>query len=255
MDKVEIWKRFINKTSQYERQMRLMMGPLFQDQEKEVLTNIDLLKYYIPERTKGRESSFLPKLADMIAKWTPAFLDFIKGVLKKEGSDVLDELEVGGNLNLNTQRAIDYINKNGLDLVKEINTTTREDLRKTLGQGLADGESIEDLKDRVKRVFDIADNSRARKIARTEVIRASNFGTNEAYIQSGVVSGKEWLTEQDDRTDEFCAEMDGKIIDLEDNFFDLGDSFKIGGRILNIDLFSVEYPPLHPNCRCTLIPV
>jgi hypothetical protein len=59
----------------------------------------------------------------------------------------------------------------------------------------------------------------------------------EAYEQSGVVEQKQWLTAPDccDR----CAELDGKVVGLEEEFFD--DDYGDGTE-----------PPLHPNCRCAV---
>ena len=55
---------------------------------------------------------------------------------------------------------------------------------------------------------------RSERIARSEVIKATNWGTEEAYKESGVVDGKIWLTAFDERTCEFCASLDGKTTDL-----------------------------------------
>ena len=79
---------------------------------------------------------------------------------------------------------------------------------------------------------------RSERIARSEVIRASNFAATEAFDQSGVVDEVQWLATPDDRIDSECADLDGQTIKL-------GSSFASG----------VEYPPLHPNCRCTVVPV
>ena len=53
---------------------------------------------------------------------------------------------------------------------------------------------------------------RAVMIARTEALRATNFGALEAYLQSDVVVAKEWLTQRDGRVCPFCQSMDGKVI-------------------------------------------
>ena len=81
----------------------------------------------------------------------------------------------------------------------------------------------------------------AERIARTEVIRASNQASLDAYIQSGVVEGKQWITFG--ATDE-CEQYDGKIeYDLEGKFYSSDNEFQDGD------------PPLHPNCRCVLVPI
>jgi len=93
-------------------------------------------------------------------------------------------------------------------------------------------------------------------IARTETIRASNFGAEEAYIQSGVVEGKEWLTAFDERTCTSCEEMGGKTSG-KPRTAKLGQSFDVSDIDMNFDYTEGEmpYPPLHPSCRCSLIAI
>lgn len=125
-------------------------------------------------------------------------------------------------------------------MAKAITKETNEKLGHTLSQAVSDGLSITEATKKVGVLFDDF-GYRSERIARTEIIRASNFATEEAFKESGVVEGKEWLATIDERTGELDAAMDGKIVKL-------GADFKMGGE-------SVPYPPLHPNCRCTLIPV
>ena len=54
---------------------------------------------------------------------------------------------------------------------------------------------------------------------------------------------------------EFCSGMDGKIVELDDDYFDKGDEYKVGDNSLNLDYDDVGEPPLHSNCRCTIIPI
>jgi len=81
---------------------------------------------------------------------------------------------------------------------------------------------------------------RTETIARTEILRASNEGRNQAWKQ-GLDEGfinpsqeKEWSTNLDDRTCEECAPLDGERVGVTDDF-PWGD------------------PPIHPNCRCTVL--
>lgn len=81
---------------------------------------------------------------------------------------------------------------------------------------------------------------RTETIARTETLRASNEGRNEAWRQ-GVEEGfinpgasKQWSAELDGRVCEECAPLDGEIVKLNEEF-SMGD------------------PPVHPNCRCTVL--
>ena len=76
-------------------------------------------------------------------------------------------------------------------------------------------------------------------IARTETMRASNMGQQEAWAQAkdkGLLTGKEkkeWITTPDDRLCPVCEPMDGKKVPMADEF-------------------DIEGPPAHPQCRCTI---
>lgn len=88
--------------------------------------------------------------------------------------------------------------------------------------------------------------ARARTIARTEIMTASNYGQWEGYrnsIDSGFISNpaqgykvitKEWITAQDERVCPVCGPMDEKQVDWS-------EEFKPG----------MPFPPAHPNCRCS----
>jgi len=66
----------------------------------------------------------------------------------------------------------------------------------------------------------------------------------------------EWLATGDERTCEFCDALDGKVMSLGDNFLDKGDTMtgRDGGQ-MTADYEHIQYPPAHPDCRCTIIPV
>ena len=62
----------------------------------------------------------------------------------------------------------------------------------------------------------------------------------------------------------FCGPMNGTVIDLRDNYFNKGDVQIEEGTNRKGDNASFTYnhsyddvsgPPLHPRCRCTLLPV
>jgi hypothetical protein len=91
-------------------------------------------------------------------------------------------------------------------------------------------------------------------IARTEVARAQGFADIEAWKQSGAVSGKEWFTAEDEHVCPFCDAMDHVVVGLDENFWDQGDALEVDGKVLDFGYDDVASCPLHPNCRCTLLP-
>lgn len=125
---------------------------------------------------------------------------------------------------------------------KSMLDTDRQKLTDIVTHGLENGNSIPEIRSQILNDF-AGDYSKmqAQRISRTEVLRASNQATLDAFEQSGVVEGKQWVTYG--ATDE-CAEYDGKIeYDLGGNFYSAENEFQDGD------------PPLHPNCKCVLIPI
>lgn len=133
--------------------------------------------------------------------------------------------------------------------------TDREKMIDIIAQGITDGDSVPKIKRNILTAFEEFSKMQAERITRTEVIRSSNLGSMDAWRDSGVVVGKQWLTAMDDRTDPLCAYMNGKVVGLSKNYFDKGDVLEINDMAMKFDYGSVKTPPLHPNCRCTLLPV
>lgn len=118
--------------------------------------------------------------------------------------------------------------------------TDRETLINIISNGLQGGKSVPDIRKEITDTFDSIQKTQAQRITRTEVLRASNQGSIDAWQQSGVVEGKQWLTAG--AVDE-CADYEGDIVTLSGGFYDSESEFKDGD------------PPLHPNCRCVVLPV
>ena len=134
----------------------------------------------------------------------------------------------------------------------------RAQIMAALREGISAGEGIGDLTSRVAEVFDDwEDRYRSYRIARTETIRASNEGALESYRQSGVVEAKEWGANP--TACDFCAELDGTVIGLEEDFIPKGGSITVADgdqtRTMTNNYADVTGPPAHPNCMCYLAPV
>lgn len=128
------------------------------------------------------------------------------------------------------------------DFTTSFVSTDQDELTQILTEGIDQGQSIPDIESAIRAKFGQYRKMQSERIARTEILRASNAGQLDAYQQSGVVQAKQWYTAQDGRVDEECAALDGKIVSLSADFFET-------------DYGSGEMPPLHPNCRCVVLPV
>lgn len=149
-----------------------------------------------------------------------------------------------------------YVDTATVRLANGVNSTTVVRMRSLLEDGLQAGETVDQLSARIENLG--YDPARSEMIARTESARAYMQGQEEAWKQSGVVKGKKWILAPD--ACEFCraaaAQYADAPIPLGQSFYPQGATLAgdQGGTML-LDYSSVDGPPLHPQCRCALVPV
>lgn len=262
-----IWRNFIRRTRPYEVKFRKKLQELFRAQEKEVLDNMK--KHPHPDRRGQIDTSINVTKQNWLSDWLFAEMmwqrrfsnngkPFIGGVLEDVGQAELADIISGIDFDITNPRVQTFINSNANKFSFEVNKTTIASLRKELTAGIKLGEGIPELTKRVNKVFGFAEKYRATRIARSEVIRAANAGAEFGYMQSGVVEGKEWLIAEDERLCDFCRYMSEEMNQkkLGEVWFKKGDKLELpDGQIMKIDYSDIGYPPLHSNCRCTIIPV
>jgi hypothetical protein len=158
---------------------------------------------------------------------------FIKQFLIDSGKRASDF--VGGEFDSSTSNIDKFIKDRSKYVADNVNATTRDELFSSIKEGIDNGEGLDSLSERVSEVYGKATDYRTDMTARTEVSASSNFGAMEAYKQAGVEE-IEWKTV--DPQDEDC-------LDNENITVKIGEAFPSGD----------EYPPVHPNCVCTTVPV
>lgn len=157
-----------------------------------------------------------------------------------------------------TAKLQNYLRQSLTRGISGFNDETLAQLERSLAEGISLGESIGELKKRVADVYEGARGYRAERLARTETLKASNAAARDAYAQTGYVKEIEWYVNPD--ACNICGEFSGKVISIDDTFASQGESVHYtddngdpAEYLLSYE--SIEGPPLHPNCRCTLLPV
>ncbi len=119
-----------------------------------------------------------------------------------------------------------------------ITESTRRMIRSDVEKAMAEGWSNDRLADALEESNAFSE-SRAEMIARTETAFADVEGNMQAYRESGVVEGKEWILGSEHDDDDDCnTNAEAGVIGLDDTF-PSGD----------------DAPPNHPNCVCDVLPV
>jgi SPP1 gp7 family putative phage head morphogenesis protein len=84
-------------------------------------------------------------------------------------------------------------------------------------EGIDSGETMDDIADRVRGIFQACDRSSAMVIAQTETATAFSHARDASMHQAGVTH-KEWLSSQDERVRDSHQEADGQIVGLDEDF-------------------------------------
>lgn len=220
----QIEARFQNKVEQFILQVK----------------KIALANY--PEQQPKQYSKELFNEDDLLVQAGFDFEPLLKDVAVMAGNEALHLIDVK-----TPYFAFNYeetIRRNVRKFTESMLETQREKMVQIIAQGLQDGKSIAEIRRLMGDEFNNLSKIQSERIARTEVIRASNEASLDAWTETGVVEGKQWLTTEDGREDSECAALNGKIVwNLKGDFYAKENEFDNGD------------PPLHPNCRCVVLPV
>ena len=160
-----------------------------------------------------------------------------------------------GNLDQHEPRITRIVELAAKRLARSYNNTTANLLKAALNDGINEGDDLAQLAERVRQVYEFSNKVRALAVARTEAFFVANEGSREAYRQSGVVKSMRWYTAEDERTCEFCAPQNGKVIGVNETFYPKGYELEgADGGVLKLDYRAIDVPPLHTNCRCFIRP-
>lgn len=152
----------------------------------------------------------------------------------------------------------DAIENQIVRLSKQTVYTSQHSLKEIIGDGISRGETIRDLSERVSKWsakrgdMERTVKWRATLIARTESSRALNEGQTEAW-KAGGIEKMVWRIAANPCM--FCAEVKTEPHPVGTPFYSIPTILvNSQGGILKLDYADVMGPPLHPHCRCTLIP-
>jgi len=174
------------------------------------------------------------------------------------GQQTLDTLSGGTSFEF-LPHTVDTLATQGAELVQNVNDTTKQRLRKTLSEGQAKREGIDQLTARVRKTFKTR-AGQAETISRTEVLKANSAGQLQGFRLSGVVAAKQWFHVTSGLGDPHAREMH---IDLANdptrNVVGVDDPFHFSDGV-QADAPGVgvggPLPAEHAiNCRCFVVPV
>lgn len=158
------------------------------------------------------------------------------------GELALDVLDLGISFDLQKPEVLEIISRR-LNRIKNINNTIWQDLRDEIREGLAEGEAVAQVAERVRHVYNVAAN-RSLTIGRTETASCMNEASFNEYKAHGVRM-KRWITAHDEavRGSHLAAQAQGAIPIAQafnNGLMYPGDPDGDAAEVI--------------NCRCTPIP-
>jgi SPP1 gp7 family putative phage head morphogenesis protein len=164
----------------------------------------------------------------------PAALQKLYRDAYKKGSDLASGLVAKAAVGTVTAPLAELLQLAGA-IWQQIAGWTSERIATVVTQQLA-GDDHPDVRSVTQAINDVVnDKNRAHMIAQTECTRAMVTAAHATYKDAGVEQ-IEFLTADDDKVDDECTENEDQ------------------GPIPITDKFEHGMPPVHPRCRCTIIP-
>ena len=238
-----------NRANHYVKKIKEALATLWAAQQKRATESL------IADLGKKNWKAKLPNLLDDSFE-VKATIDLLgpifAGLTEEEGKAALEFLgKDPGAFDIAAPAVAKFLKANTKRFAEGVTAETTRQLRATIAAGVEQGEAIDDLKDRISGIAGF-DAARADMVARTESIRAQSQAEVAVWEDTGEVASKKWYTTKGEMACPHCKEMQGTTIGVSDSFFNKGETTDSG---LALDYEDVGGPPLHPNCKCVLVPV
>lgn len=111
-----------------------------------------------------------------------------------------------------------------------------ETVKQEIVNGMIQGINLKTMTKRVSEKFETAKKNDVERLLRTEVNYVLNQATLDGYKEAGIEK-YEFSATLDSKTSQICSELHGNIFEIK--------NIAVG----------LNYPPMHPRCRSTTIPI
>lgn len=243
----EAHKAFVSRADGYQKQVQDKVVDFNSRQKNRVIQRLNSI-------AKAVRKSDVFDMDEEVSIMVDAVSPILRGLLTEQAIEEYIAQGFEGEMNMEDVNVSTIIERAATRMAKSYNKTTATLLKQALNEGIAAGEGLRELTERVSQVYEFSDSYRAGMVAHTEAFYVANEANKEAYRQSGVVKSIKWYTADSDAC-QFCSPLNGKEVGISEVFFKKGDVYegRDGGK-LNLDYRTIDVPPIHPNCRCFIRP-
>ena len=246
---------------QFQKELKDLLAALKRNGEGKAIDEGDL---FSRQGTPISYQRFLLDIGHLVevwgAEWRSLYHPLLRAYTIAQGRTIAASF--GISFDMGNAATIAWLEQYTMTFAEALMGVTEQSVRDRIIQGQSEGWSIPQMTDSLTELYRGWSEERAETIARTETIRSSNAGSQQVYQQAGI-ERKQWLAAMDPC--EFCGEMEDRYgpntegIGVEEIFYPVGSDMTVGEgeevRRITFDYEDVYHPPLHPNCRCTILPV
>jgi hypothetical protein len=210
---------------------------------------LDAQKLYLEIETLSAKSR-ISHLDSLKAQIDMEFTKLIFGV-EETGKNALNSvyrdtfIEVTKDLGINAIVSRDKIKTvldkpwSGANFSERLWTNTdklAQTVKQEIVNGMIQGINLKTMTKRVSERFETAKKNDVERLLRTEVNYVLNQATLDGYKEAGIEK-YEFSATLDSRTSQICSELHGEVFEIK--------KIAVG----------LNYPPMHPRCRSTTIPI
>ena len=169
------------------------------------------------------------------------------------------EIKTGVSFDIYNEDAVDKLIKEDPKLLPEWKIDEEKDydwnrqkVENAITQGIIQGESVDQIAERLAKELKSTNMNKMRMFARTAMTGAQNAGRQkqmEDAIAKGIDIRKQWIATLDDRTRDTHQRLDGQTVDVDEPFH-VGT--KTGTETIRYPGDPNAAPALVYNCRCTM---
>jgi HK97 family phage portal protein len=250
--KAYYWKSYERQRSQWYANITLKSSRIYLDMGKAVS------KAYKANGKAGVKKSidsFKPIWKkSIIAWWTEMVKEFghetyreLKHIKPSESKAIVDEIVDA--FNPYARIIASYIEAMATEKIVTIATSRKSEVLNIIKK-LEENDvrmSVDEIAKSINNKFEDLSRYSAYRIARTEVVGASNYGSYMGAKSTGLKLAKVWITSRDSRVRDQHEEMDGKQIGMDEQFkMPNGDILTYPGD------YTADAPGNTINCRCAI---
>jgi SPP1 gp7 family putative phage head morphogenesis protein len=200
----------------------------------------------------GKEKEAL----NFIEKNEKAWAEFLRatwqGIVEEIGKETYNNLKSAAGFEIKAEDAFNpweatiqnYIKSTAASKVVKMHHSSKKAIRNIIDKQRADDATLDQIAKAINDKYKDFSRYRAFRIARTEIVGASNYASIKSAEQSEVVDFKEWASSGDKRVRESHEKVDGQKIPLDERFKN--------GLLFPAD-YSADKPGETIQCRCTLV--